>query len=105
MRYSISEQLVRQSVVPMACTIAPEMTIAQWRCQRALAALQHRDGLAVSGTTRSFRRLPVARTCGPAARWASARVSASSSKMRSPVYKVSPASCLIVTEANGALHE
>ena len=36
MRYSISEQLVRQSVVPMACTIAPEMTIAQWRCQSAL---------------------------------------------------------------------
>jgi hypothetical protein len=35
--YSISEQLARQSVVPMACTIAPEMTIAQWRCQRALA--------------------------------------------------------------------
>jgi hypothetical protein len=36
--YSISEQLVRQSVVPMACTIAPEMTIAQWRRRRALAA-------------------------------------------------------------------
>jgi hypothetical protein len=36
--YSLSEQLVRQSVVPMACTIAPEMTIAQWRCQSALAA-------------------------------------------------------------------
>jgi hypothetical protein len=44
--YSISEQLVRQSVVPMACPIAPEMTIARWRCQSALAASQHRDDLA-----------------------------------------------------------
>jgi hypothetical protein len=31
----ISEQLVRRSVVPMECTIPPEMTIAQWRRQRA----------------------------------------------------------------------
>jgi len=31
----ISEQLVRRSVVRMECTIPPEMTIAQWRRQRA----------------------------------------------------------------------
>jgi hypothetical protein len=35
MSSSISEQLVRRSVVPMECTIPPEMTIAQWRRQRA----------------------------------------------------------------------
>ena len=46
MSYSMSEQLVRRSVVPMACTIAPELTIAQRRCQSALAASQHRDALA-----------------------------------------------------------
>jgi hypothetical protein len=34
-RSSISEQLTRQSVVPMECTIPPEMTIAQWRRQRS----------------------------------------------------------------------
>jgi hypothetical protein len=31
----ISAQLARQSVVPMECTIPPEMTIAQWRRRRA----------------------------------------------------------------------
>jgi hypothetical protein len=35
MESAIPEQLVRQSVVPMDCTIPPEMTIAQWRRQRA----------------------------------------------------------------------
>jgi hypothetical protein len=34
-RSSISEQLTRQSVVPMECTIPPELTIAQWRRQRS----------------------------------------------------------------------
>jgi hypothetical protein len=34
-RSSISEQLTRQSVVPMECTIPPEMTIAQWRRNRS----------------------------------------------------------------------
>jgi hypothetical protein len=34
-RSPISEQLVRRSVVRMACTIPPEMTIAQWWRQRA----------------------------------------------------------------------
>ena len=34
-RSSISEQLTRQSVVPMECTIPPEMTIAQWRRTRS----------------------------------------------------------------------
>jgi hypothetical protein len=32
---SISEQLMSRSVVRMQCTIPPEMTIAQWRRQRA----------------------------------------------------------------------
>jgi hypothetical protein len=31
---SISEQLTRQSFVPMECTIPPEMTIAEWRRRR-----------------------------------------------------------------------
>jgi hypothetical protein len=30
-RPSISEQLVRQSVVPMESTVPPDMTLAQWR--------------------------------------------------------------------------
>jgi hypothetical protein len=34
-RSSISEQLTRQSVVSMECTIPPEMTIAQWRRERS----------------------------------------------------------------------
>jgi hypothetical protein len=34
MHSSISEQLARQSVVPMESTIPPEKTIAQWRQQR-----------------------------------------------------------------------
>jgi hypothetical protein len=34
-RSSISEQLTRQSVVPMECTIPPGMTIAQWRRERS----------------------------------------------------------------------
>jgi hypothetical protein len=34
---TISEQLVRQSVVPMECTIPLEMTIAQWRRRRTSA--------------------------------------------------------------------
>jgi hypothetical protein len=34
-RSSISEQLTRQSVVPMDCTIPPDMTIAQWRRARS----------------------------------------------------------------------
>lgn len=39
----------------------------------------------VSGATRSFRPLPIARTCGPVPRWTSAWVSASSSETRRPV--------------------
>jgi hypothetical protein len=35
MHFSISEQLVARSVVPMESTIPPEMTIAQWRRRRA----------------------------------------------------------------------
>jgi hypothetical protein len=32
---SISEQLVRQSVVPMESTVPPDMTLAQWRRLRS----------------------------------------------------------------------
>jgi hypothetical protein len=34
---SISEQLVRQSVVPMESTVPPDMTLAQWRRRRSSA--------------------------------------------------------------------
>jgi hypothetical protein len=40
MRSSISEQLVRQSVVPMESTIPPDMTVAEWRRWRSSAPLR-----------------------------------------------------------------
>jgi hypothetical protein len=60
---SISEQLVRQSVVPMACTIPPEMTIAQWRQQRALGPKQ--KGRRLGGILAAASRLaaPTAAPC------------------------------------------
>jgi hypothetical protein len=60
---SISEQLVRMSVVPMACTISPEMTIAQWRRQRALGPKQ--KGRRLGGISAAASRLaaPTAAPC------------------------------------------
>jgi hypothetical protein len=59
----ISEQLVRLSVVPMECTIPPEMTIAQWRQQRALGAKQ--KGRRLGGILAAASRLaaPTAAPC------------------------------------------
>jgi hypothetical protein len=59
----ISEQLVRQSVVPMECTIPPEMTIAQWRRQRALGPKQ--KGPRLGGILAAASRLaaPTAAPC------------------------------------------
>jgi hypothetical protein len=59
----ISEQLVRQSVVPMECTIPPEMTIAQWRRQRALGPKQ--KGRRLGGILAAASRLaaPTAAPC------------------------------------------
>jgi hypothetical protein len=60
---SISEQLVRQSVVPMACTIPPEMTVAQWRRQRTLGPKQ--KGRRLGGILAAASRLaaPTAAPC------------------------------------------
>jgi hypothetical protein len=57
-RSSISEQLTRQSVVPMDCTIPPEMTIAQWRRQRSSGLQRKRRHSArlVAGAARLVSR-------------------------------------------------
>ena len=36
--YSISQQIERQSVVPMECTIPGDMTVVQWRRWRSAGA-------------------------------------------------------------------
>jgi hypothetical protein len=56
---SISEQLVRQSVVPMESTVPPEMTLAQWRRLRSSWPRKKRR----SSARRSAAALP-ATSCG-----------------------------------------
>jgi hypothetical protein len=54
----ISEQLVRQSVVPMECTIPPEMTIAQWRGRRTSALRPKQRPSAAASRLVSLRAAP-----------------------------------------------
>jgi hypothetical protein len=56
---SISEQLVRQSVVPMESTVPSDMTLAQWRRQRSSRPRTKRR----SSARRSAAALP-ATSCG-----------------------------------------
>ena len=56
---SISEQLVRQSVVPMESTVPPDMTLAQWRRLRSSRPRTKRR----SSADRSAAVLP-ATSCG-----------------------------------------
>ena len=62
MRSSISEQLVRQSVVPLESTIPPDMTVAEWRRRRSSASRpkrRHRStSLAVASGLVPFRAAP-----------------------------------------------
>jgi hypothetical protein len=55
---SISEQLVRQSVVPMESTVPPDMTLAQWRRRSSRRRTKRR-----SSAGRSAAVLP-ATSCG-----------------------------------------
>jgi hypothetical protein len=58
---SISEQLARQSVVPMECTIPPDMTIAEWRRQRASRQRRYRRLTGRSAAAARPVPLPTAR--------------------------------------------
>ena len=63
-RSSLSEQLVRQSIAPMESPIPPDMTLAEWRRQRASCEHVHDSTTRYDHDRKLLTFLLVCSVCG-----------------------------------------